>query len=467
MGIALGPEAFLRAAALLGVLGALSVAWRADPAWALSGGIVLAVFSGNWEQLGLGFPLIPDRLLLFLGMAGVAASVLLRRESQAPRIEAAHVFLGLTSVYAVGSALFVGATDRSSLFELLDRLGIVPFAMFVVAAGAFRSERHRTILLGSLVALGGYLGVTALFEATGLNSLVFPRYITDPTIGGQAGRARGPFVSSVANGLALYECAVAAAIAVACWKRPLARLAAGCVVVLCSAGLLYAVTRSVWLASVVATVVTLLAFRELRLYLVPAVAAGLLLVLVSLAVVPGLAQLVRARTDAQISVWDRRNTNASALNMIEARPLLGFGWDQFDTVGRDYFELLDDVPQTGSDTTVHNVFLSHLAELGMVGATLWGLAFALAIGGAILRRGPPELRPWRRGLLAITVHWIVVANFVPLPYAFPNLLLWTWAGIVAGGALASRPYSRGGAWAPAHIHPSGQAATPSARTAPR
>lgn len=436
LALALGPATFLRTAALLGVVGALSVAWRVDPAWALAGGIVLAAFSGNWEQLGLGFPLVPDRLLLFAGMAGAAGSVLWRRESPAPRVEAAHVFLGLASLYAIGSALWVGATDRDSAFELLDRLGLVPFAMFVVAAVAFRSERHRAILLASLVGLGGYLGLTSLFEATGAHSLVFPGYITDPSVGGQAGRARGPFASSVANGLALYECAVAAAIALAYWTRPWARAGAAGVGLLCSAGLLFAVTRSVWLASVVATVLTLLAFRELRRYLLPAIAAGLVLVLGSLAVVPGLAERVRERSQVQISVWDRRNTNAAALNMIAERPLLGFGWDQFDVVGRDYFELLDDYPQTGADTTVHNVFLSHLAELGMVGAGLWGLAFALAIGGAIMRRGPPELRPWRIGLLAIAAHWIVVANFVPLPYAFPNLLLWTWAGIVAGGALA-------------------------------
>ena len=60
---------------------------------------------------------------------------------------------------------------------------------------------------------------------------------------------------------------------------------------------------------------------------------------------------------------------------------------------------------------------------------LWGAALFYAIGAAIFRRGPPELRWWRVGLIAIAVQWFVVANFVPLGYALPNALLWLWAGV--------------------------------------
>jgi putative inorganic carbon (HCO3(-)) transporter len=205
--------------------------------------------------------------------------------------------------------------------------------------------------------------------------------------------------------------------------------------VLCAAGLIFAVTRSVWLASGIATLVTLFAFRELRRYTIPVAATAAVLVVGAFAVVPGLHERAADRTQARLPIWDRVNTNMAAINMVEARPLVGFGWDRFDTVGTDYFEVLDDYPQTGEDNTVHNVFLSHAAELGLVGVTLWVLAFASGIGGAVIRRGPPELRPWRIGLLAIAVHWIVVANFVPLPYTFPNLLLWTWAGLVTAAAV--------------------------------
>jgi O-antigen ligase len=87
---------------------------------------------------------------------------------------------------------------------------------------------------------------------------------------------------------------------------------------------------------------------------------------------------------------------------------------------------------------VHNVFLSHGAELGIVGSVLWLCGLLGAVGGAILRRGPPELFAWRLGLVAVFVAFLVVAMLGPLSYPFPNLLLWIWAG-VAGAPYFLRP----------------------------
>ena len=41
----------------------------------------------------------------------------------------------------------------------------------------------------------------------------------------------------------------------------------------------------------------------------------------------------------------------------------------------------------------------------------------------------PGHRPWRLGLLAVAVMWLVVASFGPLSYAFANTVLWLFAGI--------------------------------------
>jgi hypothetical protein len=70
---------------------------------------------------------------------------------------------------------------------------------------------------------------------------------------------------------------------------------------------------------------------------------------------------------------------------------------------------------------------------------LWFIALVCGVGGAIVRRGPPALRPWRNGLVAIAAFWVVVALFNPLQQGFSELLLWTWAGIAGAGAgLAGR-----------------------------
>jgi hypothetical protein len=58
---------------------------------------------------------------------------------------------------------------------------------------------------------------------------------------------------------------------------------------------------------------------------------------------------------------------------------------------------------------------------------------AVAVGSALLARGPPELRPWRIGLFAVAAYWIVAASFSPLGQVFPDLIVWFWAGILLGG----------------------------------
>ncbi len=82
---------------------------------------------------------------------------------------------------------------------------------------------------------------------------------------------------------------------------------------------------------------------------------------------------------------------------------------------------------------MHNVFLVRLVELGVLGAALWGAAFVVAVIAPIRSRVASLPQGWRIGLAAIVIQWIVVANLGPLPYVFPNLVLWMWAGIVHHG----------------------------------
>ena len=75
------------------------------------------------------------------------------------------------------------------------------------------------------------------------------------------------------------------------------------------------------------------------------------------------------------------------------------------------------------------MFLAHGAELGVLATFAWIVAFAIAVGGGLRRRGPPELDRWRTGLIAVAVAWLIVANFTPMGYTFCHVLVWLWAGI--------------------------------------
>ena len=120
---------------IVGLAGLVYLAWTVDPAWPLSAGVVASVFSGNWALLGL--PNL-DRLLILLGLATVVLQS--RRDPLAPRFEmrTAHWALLAASTWVVLSALWAGTlTDSASTFAMLDRYGLVPFALFAVAPIAF------------------------------------------------------------------------------------------------------------------------------------------------------------------------------------------------------------------------------------------------------------------------------------------------------------------------------------------
>ena len=443
------PLAFGLGAVLLLLCSMTYLAAVVDPAWSLSGAVILSCFSGNWYAFGLPGAVAPDRLLLVAGLG----ALLLRAPSALHRpdlpLRPVHWLMGVAVLYAVASAALAGTLfDTTSMFRLVDRYGIVPFLVFLVAPVAFRTEAQRQILLTAFVVFGAYLGLTAFFERIGPRALVFPRFILDPTVGIHPGRARGPFLEAVSNGFGLYVGATAATIALLTWRGRGRRLAAKAVIGLCVLGILLTVTRSVWVGSAAALLVTMLAARELRRYVLPAVIGVALLIGGLLVSVPAIAGQAERRAGTERTVWERDALNTAAINMYEERPLFGFGWGRYIEISDGYMEQADDYPLIKlTGITVHNVFLSHLSELGLVGLTLWVAILVAAVAGAFTTRGPPELRPWRIGRLGVVVCWLVVAMLVN-PLSFPMLILFVWAGVATGlpepqaeGAAATEPGS--------------------------
>jgi O-antigen ligase len=425
--------------AMLALVAISYLALWASPALFFSLALASEVLNGNAKLLHL--PIAPERVFVVAGLASLAlrlpGAVVTRSIVWRP----VHVLLGMLAAYATVSAVASHSiTNSDTIFSLLDRLGVVPFLVFTLAPVVFGNRRSRDVLLVALVVLGTYLGITAVGEGLHLSWLVYPKYILDPSVGLHYGRARGPFNEAVANGLGLYGCAVASAVAFVVWadRRPRLRLYAAFVAVLCLGGTIFTLTRAIWLATVVATLLTLLANHRTRALLAPTVGVGLAVLAAAIFFVPGFASHAEQRQGDQGPIWDRYNSDAAAVRAVKDQPLFGIGWQQWRHKNTEYLRLAQNYPLTGTDIDIHNVPLSHAAELGLIGLGLWAAAVAAGIGGAILRRGPTELDPWRLGMVALAVHWLIVANFGPLSYPFPNLLLWLWAGVCSIGHLGTR-----------------------------
>jgi putative inorganic carbon (hco3(-)) transporter len=408
-----------------------------DPAWILTGGLLLSVFSGNWGNVGVPLPL--DRFAIFGGLVAVAVDAWRRRDEVRIHVRTVHWLMLALILYAVVSAAWSNTlTSHAPLFALLDRLGLVPFLLFLVAPVAFRTRHQRRILAVGLLILGAYLGLVTLFEAVHLNSLVVPKYILNPNLGLHAGRGRGPFLEAGANGLAMFECAIAAFLVASWWRDRRVRIAAGIVMALCAAGILFTLTRQTWIAAGAGAAAAMVSDRRLRPWLPAAAIAAAVVVLASLTAIPGLQQNVSRRASDQTPVWDRLNSDAAALRMVEDQPAIGFGWGRFGADSRPYYRLAATYPLT-SVGTAHNMTLSNASELGLSGAALWLTIIVLAIVIPACRRASPEIEPWRIGLIAVAVAWFIQSNFTPLDYAFDNYVVWLWAGIVAIGSNRRAP----------------------------
>jgi len=230
---------------------------------------------------------------------------------------------------------------------------------------------------------------------------------------------------------------VAAVIAVSQW-RGRRRCLAGAVVALSALGTFLSLERGVWIAAAAGVAVVGLAAPELRRWLLPAAVTFGLLIGGALVVFPSVAGHATERTADQLPLWDRENQTAAALRMIAAKPLLGFGWDNYAHVSSDYFRQAGSYPMTGFSTSnnplpLHDTYLSNAVELGLVGSLLWLSSLIWGLGGAAVGRVSAELRPWRLGLIAIAVFFCVLAFFDPLQQNFTELVLWSWAGLVLVG----------------------------------
>jgi len=444
-----GSSVFPRAMLLVAVMAVAWLVWVLPPAVTLAGAVVLSPLASNWLQLGVPGSLSPDRLLLIGGIAVVLVRGPGALALPKLQLRPTHAVLAAVLVYAVISAAAAGTLLQSAgFFRLFDAFGVLPFLVFLVAPAVFASPQSRAVLLAGLVGLGAYLGLTALLEAANLNGLVFPHFIAAATAGDPSGRAYGVFLEPVSNGAGMFDCGVAAAIALVSWRHPWARAFAATTAMLCAAGAFFTLERSVWLGAGAAVLVTLLVAATGRRRAAPGIAATAGLVAAAAVIAggalwfaPGLAHDATQRANDQGTVYDRRNLATAAENMIAARPLFGFGWSTFEHKSLDYFQQSPDYPlnpslayspTTQGTFSVHNEFLDYAVTLGLVGTTLWLLGLVLAVGGAFRARASRDLEHWRFALLPVVVFYLVIENAVP-PALFPNLALWLWLGVVWGG----------------------------------
>jgi hypothetical protein len=420
----------------IGVIAVCAI-WVVPASWSLCAALVLTMFDGNWQYfLGLPQSVSPDRFVLALALLAICARAPGASDRLPIRFRPLYILMYIAGAYAIADSIFYKTIfQHADILDLLDRMMIMGWLVFIIAPAAFAKESDRRVFLGTLVGMGIYLGFTGIFEILGPHSLVFPRYINDPGVGIHWGRARGPFVEAAYNGLALYACILASLVALRTWKARVPRALAVLALAVCGVSLLLTFQRTVWLAVGISAPIVMLIVPQLRRYLIPAVLTVAAMVGIAYVSSNTVRNSLHTRTTDSQSVRDRLSSNAAAETMILDRPALGFGWGRFVTLSPSYYQTSNSyVVWDERAMPVHDVYLSIAVDLGLIGFALWGCILLVGVGKAIFsRRAPPDVRPLRITLGALFGMWLAAGLTSPLGSSFQSLIIWLWAAVIVGG----------------------------------
>ncbi len=368
-----------------------------------------------------------NRITFAILVLAVVARVVVLRQRPFVLERASWPMIGLT-VLALAS-LIGRPPDTESWALLVAKCG-VPFTVFHLARLVFSQEKQLRQFEIVMMAVLAYLSFTSIAFLVGAHSLIFPRFILDPSLGIQAERARGPLLQAVANGVSLNMLGL---LALHSYRRGSVR-GVWVVLLLVSVpvAILATMTRAVWL-SFAGTVLALVIISKSRL--VRRSCIGLVLVgglgLATVLTCTGLGGALTDRLEERQPVEYRQAVYAGGWQMFLERPLLGWGFHQMPTeLPRFVSEYQDKVLYP------HSTYLEVLVELGLVGFALyiWLMWELLRLArGAIPSReneGFLDSEFHRMWPILLGIYWVNAAVVV-MSYHFVNALLFTMAGMLA------------------------------------
>ncbi len=385
--------------------------------------VISYVFGHYFWHIRLGpLPLTLDRITLMVLIAAFVAQWRWGRIEPKPLTGSDWLLAGLLVILGL-STLLAGIPDviAPDAFSPLWRLMmsfVVPAMLYWIARQAPFSHCAWKGALAVLAVLGVYLAVTAIAEVRGQWSIVFPRYLADPTLGIHFGRARGPELNSASLGVYLTICLWSA------WLlRPDVRrvwqLVLWTAVPLMVIGIFATYTRSTWIGLLASAVVVgyLQLAKAWRLpLLMLAALGGILIATVMWHDVVGLQREGTANESGH-SVDQRKSFAYVSAKMFWDHPVFGVGFGRYYDCKLPY---LSDRSQSFELESLrglhhHNTFLSLLTETGMLGLAAF-VALLVAWGRvawSLVR--DVELATWERSqgllMLAVLVTYLSSAVF--------------------------------------------------------
>jgi O-antigen ligase len=400
----------------------------------------------DYHALGMS-TVTPDRII-FLVIFGIFIGALRSRRTQSISLSGLEWTMLLFTILCVISYI-ISAPDAGSgrfkWFVTLFNLIFCPFGIYLVAKQSWYHPANVRKLLWAIVGMGVYLSFTAVFEHYRIDALVFPRYIVDPHVGIQFGRARGPMVGS--NPMGEWLCAVYLAI---CLVIPFSKtftkvLLYGLITVVMVA-IYFTLTRGCWLSFAYVVLLTSVFGGKFGNQ------SRMIVLLVAAAFFSGMGSKFSFYGDTlfsrrQNTIDYRISNNETTYKMGMDNFLTGVGYGKFGANWERYFgssqkELTGDLTDGN-----HNIYLGLFSDLGFPGVALYVTIFGLILRD-LLRIRKSLGRKWQfeRNLtlaalgLVIILLWEGMSGDMRFNPTL-NTLTFLFTGIASGipQALRNRP----------------------------
>jgi len=168
-----------------------------------------------------------------------------------------------------------------------------------------------------------------------------------------------------------------------------------------------------------------------------AIAGALLGGLLSVGILQEPFSSAQDRFEDSDTVADRLVTNQAALLMIVQRPVVGFGYGNFERFDERYKARVGDIPLKVGGSS-HNTYLNFAAENGLLGFSLYfGVAVALLAMTVRTWKRLPRDGLFSRGLVLFLwlalIDQVIVSNFLEMIHGntWGTLLWWFTLGLIA------------------------------------
>ena len=142
-------------------------------------------------------------------------------------------------------------------------------------------------------------------------------------------------------------------------------------------------------------------------------------------------------SESEQSALSRLPVYVAAVRMFQEKPIMGWGYDNFDRYDRRFQARFGDlVNPDEKDHTAHNIYLTMLAEQGLVGTTLYLLPFIILFFRSWKTLPYLPRRGWFNDKMLISLwlvilSFFVVQNLAPMVVVFGLGLNWIVMGLIA------------------------------------